>query len=57
MYGFVYDLTSSSTQDPEVTYYVQILSGGNRFITVLQKIYENRHKGFERGHAMLTNNQ
>ena len=58
IYGFVYNLASSpSAEDPEVLYYVQILSGDNSFITVLQEIYENRHKGFERGYRMLTSNQ
>ena len=60
IYGFVYSLassSSSSSEDPEVLYYVQILSGDNSFITVLQEIYENRHKGFERGYRMLTSNQ
>lgn len=55
IYGFVYSLASSpSAEDPEVSYHVQVLSGDNSFITVLQEIYENRHKGFERGYRILT---
>jgi hypothetical protein len=57
IYGFVYSLASSSSEDPEVSYYVQILSGDNSFITVLQEVYENRHKGFERGYRLLTNHK
>ena len=58
IYGFVYSLASSpSAEDLEVSYYVQVLSGDNSFITVLQEIYENRHKGFGRGYRLLTSNQ
>lgn len=55
IYGFVYDLASLSTaENPEISYYVQILSADNRFMHTLKEIYENRHKVFESGYNMLT---
>jgi hypothetical protein len=56
IYDFVYDLSSSSSQDSRVLYHIQVLSEDNRFTTVLEevhKIYENKHKVFERGYNML----
>jgi hypothetical protein len=56
IYGFVYDLASLA-QDPkrrkEILYYTSILSNDNKFMNAVQEIYENRHKGFERGYKML----
>ena len=55
IYGFIYDLALlSPVESPEISYYVQILSADNRFMHVLNEIYENRHKVFERGYNMLT---
>ncbi len=55
IYGFVYDLALlSPVENPEVSYYIQILSADNRFMQMLKEIYENRHKVFERGYDMLT---
>lgn len=60
IYEFVYNLASSAT-DPDISkvflYYCKILSGDRKFMRMVEEIYENRHKGFERGYAMLTNNQ
>ena len=54
IYGFVYDLALlSPVENPEVSYYIQILSKDDRFMNTLQEIYENRHKVFERGYSML----
>lgn len=60
IYGFVYDLALSlSSEDPqvqkEISYFVEVLSNDNKFISTLQKIYSDRHKGFERGYILLTN--
>ncbi len=58
IFDFVYDLESSA-KDPEkgnqISYYFFILSRDNKFIKVVEKIYENRHKGFERGYRKLRN--
>ncbi|MGB6533245.1 MAG: hypothetical protein WBF33_34575 [Candidatus Nitrosopolaris sp.] len=56
IYEFVNRLASSA---PEVTkefsYYYDILSRDHKFERVVKEIYENRHKGFERGYKKLTN--
>ena len=61
IYGFVYELASLAAKDPEeakeISYYITILSEDNKFISAVQQIYENRHKGFERGYRMLTNHK
>jgi hypothetical protein len=57
IYGFVYNLASSSTKDPQASYYKQLLSTDKRFISVLQAIYDNRHRVFERGYRMLTSSK
>lgn len=56
IYNFVSDL-ESSPMDSESLYCYDVLSRDKKFMRVVQKIYENRHKGFERGYAMLTSNQ
>ena len=56
IYGFVYDLGLSvldSQKTEEYSYYCKILSEDKKFINMLNDIYENRHKGFERGFRML----
>ena len=59
IYEFVYDL-SSSTSNPEqiqeFSYYCKILSQGKKFMAAVEDIYKNRHKGFEKGYQMLSNN-
>jgi uncharacterized protein YjfI (DUF2170 family) len=56
IYEFVYDLASSAT-DPErgneFLYYCEILSRDLKFMRMVEEIYENRHKGFERGCDLL----
>jgi len=56
IYEFVYDLASSAT-DPErgkeFLYYYEILSRDRKFMRMVDEIYENRHKGFERGYDLL----
>ena len=48
-----------AAKDPEeakeISYYITILSEDNKFINAIQQIYENRHKGFERGYRLFTN--
>ena len=46
IYEFVYDL-ASLPKDPEFSYYCEILSKDDKFMKVVEEIYENRHKGFE----------
>lgn len=52
IYEFVYDPASSAT-DPErgkeFSYFCDILSRDRKFMRMVEEIYENRHKGFERG--------
>jgi hypothetical protein len=37
----------------EFSYYCEILSRDDKFMRVIEKIHEDRHKGFERGYEML----
>lgn len=56
IYEFVYDLASSATNSErgnEFLYYFEILSRDHKFMRVVEKIYENRHKGFEHGCELL----
>jgi hypothetical protein len=39
----------------EFSYYREILSKDDKFMKVVQEIYENRHKVFEAGYKKLTN--
>jgi hypothetical protein len=58
IYWFVYDLASFAKdheKENEISYYVKVLSDDNKFISAIREIYENRHKGFEKGYKMLTN--
>lgn len=59
IYEFVYRLGTSAANPraSEYSYYIESLSGDNKFMNIVQKLYENRHKGFERGYQMLTNKQ
>jgi NAD(P)-dependent dehydrogenase (short-subunit alcohol dehydrogenase family) len=56
IYEFVYDLASSATNSErgrEFLYYCEILSRDHKFMRMVEGIYENRHKGFERGCDLL----
>lgn len=54
IYEFVYHLASSATKiSKEFSYYCEILSQDDKFMRVVKKIQEDRHKGFERGYKML----
>lgn len=56
IYEFVYNLASSTTNSDiskEFSYYYKILSQDDKFMRVVEKLYENRHKGFERGCDLL----
>ena len=56
IYEFVYHLASSATEaSKEFSYYCEILSKDVKFMSVVEKINENRHKGFEKGYKKLTN--
>jgi hypothetical protein len=59
IYEFVYDL-SSSTSNPEEAkefgYHCKILSQDKKFLNVVEDIYKNRLKGFEKGYQMLMTN-
>lgn len=57
IYEFVYRLASEEreTRQEEYSYYRKILSQDDRFMKVVQDIYQNRHKGFERGYHNLMN--
>jgi hypothetical protein len=56
IYEFVYRLASSPPEvSKEFSYYYDILSRDHKFERVVKEIYENRHKGFERGCEKLTN--
>jgi hypothetical protein len=56
IYEFVCTLASEATEtgQEEYSYYTKILSQDDRFMKVVQKIYGNRHKEFERGYKTLT---
>ena len=56
IYEFVYSLASSAPETrKEFSYYCEILSKDDGFVKVVEEIYEDRHKGFERGYKMLMN--
>jgi hypothetical protein len=50
IYQFVYSLASPA---PETSKEFSYLSEDDRFMKVVEEIYEDRHKGFERGYKML----
>jgi hypothetical protein len=54
IYEFVYHLASSATETrKELSYYCEVLSQDDKFMKVVEEIYEDRNKGFERGYEML----
>ncbi|MGA9153592.1 MAG: hypothetical protein WBZ36_23680 [Candidatus Nitrosopolaris sp.] len=53
IYRFAYQLAAPETSE-EFSSYRENLSQ-DEFMKVVQEIYENRHKGFQRGYEMLTN--
>ncbi|MGC1931299.1 MAG: hypothetical protein WA667_20200 [Candidatus Nitrosopolaris sp.] len=56
IYEFVYDLASSGTEaSKEFSHYFEILSQDDKFMRVMERLYENRHKGFETGYKKLRN--
>jgi len=56
IYEFVYSFTSPAPETrKEFSYYCEILSKDDRFVKVMEQIYEDRHKGFDRGHKILMN--
>ncbi|MFZ0514582.1 MAG: hypothetical protein WAM14_23460 [Candidatus Nitrosopolaris sp.] len=56
IYEFVHRLASSVPEvSKEFSYYYDILSRDHKFERAVKEIYENRHKGFERGYKKLTN--
>ena len=57
IYEFVCRLASEATEtrQEEYSYYTKILSQDDRFMKAVQKIYEDRHKDFERGYHNLMN--
>jgi hypothetical protein len=57
IYEFVCQLASEATEtrQEEYSYYSKILSQDDRFMKVVQGIYGNKHKEFERGYKRLTN--
>lgn len=56
IYEFVYSLASPAPETrKEFSYYCEILSKDDRFVKVVEQIYEDRHKGFGRGHKILMN--
>jgi len=56
IYEFVYSLASPAPDTRnEFSYYCEILSKYDRFVKVVEQIYEDRHKGFDRGHKILMN--
>jgi hypothetical protein len=54
IYRFVYQLAAPETSE-EFSSYRENLSQDDKFMKVVQEIYENRHKGFQRGYEMVTN--
>ncbi|MFY9794958.1 MAG: hypothetical protein WA323_22740 [Candidatus Nitrosopolaris sp.] len=56
IYEFVYHLASSATEaSKEFSYYFEILSQDDKFMRVVERLYENRHKGFETRYKKLRN--
>jgi len=56
IYEFVCDLASPVTEtSEELSYYFETLSQDDKFMKVVEKIHEDRHKGFERGYKQLRN--
>lgn len=54
IYEFVYHLVSPTPEtNKEFSYYCEILSQDDKFMKVVEEIYEDRHKGFERGYEKL----
>jgi|SRR5215472_13960083 len=54
IYEFVYDLASPVTDtSEELSYYFETLSQDDKFMRVVERIHEDRHKGFERGYKQL----
>ncbi|MGB6594933.1 MAG: hypothetical protein WBE68_25815, partial [Candidatus Nitrosopolaris sp.] len=57
IYGFVYRLALSGPEgSKEFSYYYEILSRDERFMKMVQEIYQNRQV-FERGYKRLTNSR
>lgn len=54
IYRFVYQLAAPETSE-EFSSYRENLSQDDKFMKAVRQIYQNRHKGFERGYEMLTN--
>jgi hypothetical protein len=55
IHKFVYHLPSETSK--EFSYYGDFLSKDDKFMTMVEKIHEDSHKGFERGYMMLMNNK
>jgi hypothetical protein len=55
IHKFVYHLPSETHK--EFSYYREILSKDGKFMTMVKKIHEDSHKGFEIGYMMLMNNE
>jgi len=55
IYGFVCELASSGPEESKkFSYYYEILSRDDKFMKMLEEIYQNRDKAFERGYRRLT---
>jgi hypothetical protein len=56
VYEFVYHLASPATEESkEYSYYCDLLSRDDEFMRMVDKIHEDRHKGFEIGYKKLRN--
>jgi hypothetical protein len=56
IYRFVYRMASSAPEkSKEFSYYCEILSKDDKFMRMVEKIHEDKHKGFETGYKKLTN--
>ncbi|MGC2573575.1 MAG: hypothetical protein WA364_18835, partial [Candidatus Nitrosopolaris sp.] len=57
IYGFLCELASSEPEESKkFSYYYEILSRDDKFMKVVEEIYQNRDKAFERSYKRLTNN-
>lgn len=57
IYQFVYELglsTSDFNLKEKVSYSVKILSDDSKFMSVLERLYKDKHKGFEKGYQLLS---
>ena len=56
IYEFIYIIASPAPETRKVfSYYCKILSKDDKFMKVMEEIYGDRHKGFERGYKMIIN--